>query len=84
VLLLLARQFATAAQLAALRQPVFEAADVNRFAAVVAETGAVAAVEKMVERRVDAALEALEDAPIDAAARSALAVLAITATDRRA
>jgi geranylgeranyl diphosphate synthase type I len=61
-----------------------EAADVNRFAAVVAETGAVAAVEKMVERRVDAALEALEDAPIDAAARSALAVLAITATDRRA
>jgi geranylgeranyl diphosphate synthase type I len=84
VLLVLARQLATATQLAALRQPVFEAADIDRLAAVVAETGAVDAVERMVERRVDAALEALEHAPIEAESRSTLAELAITATQRRA
>jgi geranylgeranyl diphosphate synthase type I len=84
VLLVLARQLATATQLAALRQPVFEAADIDRLAAVVAETGAVDAVERMVERRVDAALEALEHAPIEAESRSTLAELAITATQRGA
>jgi geranylgeranyl diphosphate synthase type I len=60
-----------------------EEVDVDRLAGVVAETGAVAAVEIMVERRAGAAIDALGAAPIDPAARSALTDLAIAATDRR-
>jgi geranylgeranyl diphosphate synthase, type I len=84
VLLLLARELATAAQRTALRQLPDDAADVARLSDVVAETGAVDAVEAMVEHRITTALDALVGAPIDPASRSALADLAITATSRRA
>jgi geranylgeranyl diphosphate synthase type I len=84
VLLLLARQLATRAQRAALRELPADAADVARLTDVVAETGAVDAVEAMVEHRISTALDALVGAPIDPASRSALADLAITATSRRA
>lgn len=84
VLLLLARRLATPTQRKALRQPPREAADLAQLADVVAETGAVDAVEAMVERRTEIAMDALASAPIEAASRSALADLAITATSRRA
>jgi geranylgeranyl diphosphate synthase, type I len=84
VLLLLARQLATAAQRTALRELPDDAADVARLTDLVAETGAIDAVEAMVEHRINTALDALVGAPIDPAARSALADLAITATSRRA
>lgn len=83
-LLLIARQLATTAQLAALRQAPLEASDLDRLADVVAETGAAAVVEAMVQDRVDTAFDALDQAPIDPAARRALADLAITATQRPA
>jgi geranylgeranyl diphosphate synthase type I len=84
VLLLLARQLATAAQRNALRELPDDAADIARLTDVVAETGAIDAVEAMVEHRITTALDALVGAPIGPAARSALADLAITATSRRA
>jgi geranylgeranyl diphosphate synthase type I len=84
VLLLTARRLATAAQRAALGQPPLDADDVDRLAGVVAATGAVAAIEAMVEPHAKAAIDALDPAPIDATARSALTDLAITATSRRA
>lgn len=84
VLLLLARRLATPTQRKALRQPPADAADLAQLADVVAETGAVEAVEAMVERRTEIAMDALAGAPIEAASRSALADLAITATSRRA
>jgi geranylgeranyl diphosphate synthase type I len=51
---------------------------------VVAETGAVDAVEAMVERRTRIAIDALAVAPIEPSSRSALTELAVTATYRRA
>jgi geranylgeranyl diphosphate synthase, type I len=84
VLLLMARQLATTAQLAALRQAPLEASDLDRLADVVAETGAAAVVEAMVQDRVETAFDALDQAPIEPAARRALADLAITATQRPA
>jgi geranylgeranyl diphosphate synthase type I len=83
-LLLLARARATAAQRAELdRRGPRTAADVDRLAAIVADTGAVATVEAMVDERVDAALTVLHAAPIDTAARAALTALAVSATHRR-
>jgi geranylgeranyl diphosphate synthase type I len=61
-----------------------EVADLDRLADVVTETGAVEAVEAMVERRIGTALDALAEAPIDPASRSSLTELAITATRRQA
>ena len=84
VLLLLARRLATPSQRKALRQPPGDPADLEQLADVVAETGAVDAVEAMVERRTEIAMDALAGAPIEGASRSALADLAITATSRRA
>lgn len=84
VLLLLARRLATPTQRKALRQPPGDAADLAQLADVVAETGAVDAVEAMVVRRTEIAMDALAGAPIEAASRSALADLAISATSRRA
>jgi geranylgeranyl diphosphate synthase type I len=84
VLLLLARRLATPSQRKALRQPPGDPADLEQLADVVAETGAVDAVEAMVERRTEIAMDALAGAPIEAASRSALGDLAITATSRRA
>ena len=84
VLILLARRFATPAQKTALRRLPREAADLDRLLDVVTETGAVDAVEAMVERRIGTALDALAEAPIDPASRSALTELAITAAHRQA
>jgi geranylgeranyl diphosphate synthase, type I len=84
VLLLLARRLATPAQKTALQRLPREAADLNQLADVVTETGAVEAVEAMVEHRIGTALDALTEAPIDAASRSALTELAISATQRQA
>ncbi|GAB3948720.1 polyprenyl synthetase family protein [Micromonospora vulcania] len=81
-LLMLARQLATPTQLAALER----AADgpVDRLAELVADTGAVARVERMIAERVGDALAALDAAPVDRTARTALTGLTTAATDRRA
>ena len=94
VLLVLARELATTAERAELDRGMAAEADgghaihdegvVARLADVVAATGAVARVEEMIGRRVSDALAALETAPIDRLARSALADLALAATRRRA
>ncbi|MFF3867133.1 polyprenyl synthetase family protein [Micromonospora sp. NPDC001898] len=85
-LLMLARQFATPAQRRALDRAgaVTGAREVSRLAQVVVDTGAVARVERMISDRVAEALAALETAPIDETARTALTGLATAATDRRA
>ncbi|MEU8126097.1 polyprenyl synthetase family protein [Micromonospora sp. DT15] len=81
-LLTLARELATPAQLAALER----AADgsVDTFAELVAETGAVTRVEQMIAERVSDALAALDTAPVDQTARTALTGLATAAANRRA
>ncbi|MEV0717410.1 polyprenyl synthetase family protein [Asanoa sp. NPDC050611] len=80
-LLLLARRLAKPAQAAQLAQPV--AADLTRLAEIVADTGAVAVVETMIENRVELALAALDRAPLDGTTDAALRALAVTATQRR-
>ncbi|MEU4527002.1 polyprenyl synthetase family protein [Micromonospora ureilytica] len=81
-LLMLARELATPAQLTALER----AADgpVETLARLVAETGAVARVEQMIAERVGDALAALDAAPVDQTARTALTGLATAAANRRA
>ncbi|WP_406077722.1 polyprenyl synthetase family protein [Micromonospora sp. NBC_00858] len=81
-LLMLARQLATPAQLNALERAGAE--PVDRLAELVADTGAVARVERMIAERVGDALAALDAAPVDRTARTALTGLAVAATDRRA
>ncbi|MFI5893422.1 polyprenyl synthetase family protein [Actinoplanes sp. NPDC051513] len=78
-LLLLARQLATPAQLSLL-----ETADLARIAQVIADTGAVARVESMIQERVAAAIAALAAAPLAAEARAALIELTVRATQRPA
>ncbi|WP_327033295.1 polyprenyl synthetase family protein [Micromonospora ureilytica] len=81
-LLMLARELATPAQLTALER----AADgpVETLAGLVAETGAVTRVEQMIAERVGDALAALDTAPVDQTARTALTGLATAAANRRA
>ncbi|MGC4810388.1 polyprenyl synthetase family protein [Micromonospora sp. DT228] len=81
-LLMLARELATPAQLTALER----AADgpVDTLAELVAETGAVTRVEQMIAERVGDALAALDAAPVDQTARTALTGLATAAANRRA
>lgn len=81
-LLMVARQLATPAQLRVLER----AGDgpVDRLAELVAETGAVTRVERMIAERVGDALAALDAAPVDRTARTALTGLATAATNRRA
>ncbi|RQX14184.1 polyprenyl synthetase [Micromonospora ureilytica] len=81
-LLMLARELATPAQLTALER----AADgpVETLAGLVAETGAVTRVEQMIAERVGDALAALDTAPVDETARTALTGLATAAANRRA
>lgn len=81
-LLMLARELATPAQLTALER----AADgsVDTLAELVAETGAVTRVEQMIAERVSDALAALDAAPVDQTARTALTGLATAAANRRA
>ncbi|WP_189193425.1 polyprenyl synthetase family protein [Micromonospora fulviviridis] len=86
VLLTLARQLADPAQRRALERAgaVTEAREVARLADLVRETGAVARVERMIADRVTEAQAALDTAPIDGTARTALTGLATAATTRRA
>jgi geranylgeranyl diphosphate synthase type I len=81
-LLMLARELATPAQLTALER----AADgpVDTLAGLIAETGAVTRVEQMIAERVSDALAALDAAPVDQTARTALTGLATAAANRRA
>ncbi|MCO1596543.1 polyprenyl synthetase family protein [Micromonospora sp. RHAY321] len=81
-LLMLARELATPAQLDALERA--SGGPVDRLAELVAETGAVARVERMIAERVGDALAALDAAPVDRTARTALTGLAVAATNRRA
>ncbi|KAB1914969.1 polyprenyl synthetase family protein [Micromonospora sp. AMSO31t] len=86
VLLMLARQLGTPAQRRALERAgtVTGAGEVARLADLVRDTGAVARVERMIADRVTEAQVALDDAPIDGTARTALTGLATAATTRRA
>ncbi|MER5605067.1 polyprenyl synthetase family protein [Micromonospora tulbaghiae] len=85
-LLMLARQLADPAQRRALERAgsVTSAREVDRLADVVRDTGATARVERMISDRVTEALAALDTAPIDETARTALTGLATAATARRA
>ncbi|MFU8850945.1 polyprenyl synthetase family protein [Micromonospora sp. SL1-18] len=85
-LLMLARQLATPFQRRALDRAgtVTGVREVTGLAELVADTGAVARVERMITERVAEALTALDTAPIDGAARTALASLAHAAAQRRA
>ena len=58
------------------------AADLELLRDLIVETGALAAVETLIDERVDRADAALARAPLDAEARSALAELAYAATHR--
>ena len=85
-LLMLARQLATPSQRRALERAgtVTGAREVARLAELVADTGAVDRVERMISDRVDDALNALDSASIDETARTALTGLATATTSRRA
>ncbi|WP_433389145.1 polyprenyl synthetase family protein [Micromonospora sp. KLBMP9576] len=86
VLLTLARQLATPSQRRALGQLGVGAGDaqVARLAELVADTGAVDRVERMISDRVAEALDALDTVSIDETTRTALTGLATAATNRRA
>ncbi|MEV4623053.1 polyprenyl synthetase family protein [Asanoa sp. NPDC049573] len=79
VLLLLARRLANPAQQAELARP----REIDRVAEIVADTGAVAMVDAMIDNRISAALTALDGAPVDGSTRAALGALAVAATQRR-
>ncbi|SCE85087.1 geranylgeranyl diphosphate synthase, type I [Micromonospora coriariae] len=81
-LLMLARQLATPAQLRELDRA--GEGRVDRLAELIADTGAVARVERMIAERVGDALAALDATPLDRTARTALTGLATAATNRRA
>jgi geranylgeranyl diphosphate synthase type I len=78
-LLMLARRMAIPAQLSEL-----DSADIERTAEIVAETGAPARVEEMIQARVSEGVTALTSAPIDPEARGVLIELATVATQRPA
>jgi geranylgeranyl diphosphate synthase, type I len=86
VLVAVAREKATARQAAALDRllgdPSIGAAGVAEFRGLLADTGAQAECETMIDRYVTEALAALESAPVTPQARAALADLAIAATAR--
>jgi geranylgeranyl diphosphate synthase type I len=78
-LVMLARERATPAQLAAL-----DSADLEAVKQAIRDTGAVDAVEALIAQRCAEAVDALTDAPIDATARAALIELAASAGNRTA
>ncbi|SCL23766.1 geranylgeranyl diphosphate synthase, type I [Micromonospora nigra] len=84
-LLMLARQLARPGQRRALDRAGADVGDreITRLAELVADTGAVARVERMIDERVAEALTALDSAAIDETARTALTGLATAATHRR-
>ncbi|GIH68161.1 polyprenyl synthetase family protein [Sphaerimonospora thailandensis] len=87
--MLIARALAEASDVQAqavrslLGDPDLDARGVERLRSVIEDTGALAACEGMIKRYLDDALHALEQAPIDETARTALAALAVAATTRR-
>jgi geranylgeranyl diphosphate synthase type I len=95
-LLMLARQLATPAQRAELewdpagaaipadRSGGSHGAEIERRARVIAETGAIEAIEALILQRVEHGVAALVSAPLDDEARAALTDLAVTATHRPA
>jgi geranylgeranyl diphosphate synthase, type I len=92
-LLMLARQLATRTQHAELAQAPAGAVipadgsggpSLTRLAEVIADTGAPARVEALIEQRVALGVAALADVPVHADARAALTALAVTATHRPA
>jgi geranylgeranyl diphosphate synthase, type I len=87
VLVAVAREKATRSQAAALERMLGDRsigeAGVAAFRQLLAETGALAECEAMIDRYVTEALAALETAPVPEQARAALAELAIAATARR-
>jgi geranylgeranyl diphosphate synthase, type I len=82
VLLEMARSMASPAQRAELDRQLAAGGDTDagRLAALVAETGAAAQVERMIRRRVGEAIAVVQTAAIHPAARIALADLAVVAT----
>ncbi|HET9519360.1 MAG TPA: polyprenyl synthetase family protein [Actinoplanes sp.] len=97
VLMMLARQLATPAQLAELdrgatgpRTPDHpdagptDALEIERLADIIGQTGAVSRVEAMIGQRVTEAVAALAAAPVHQQARDALTHLAVAATRRPA
>jgi geranylgeranyl diphosphate synthase type I len=87
VLVAIAREKATAAQAGTLDRllgdPSIGPGGVAEFRALLAETGALAECEMMIDRYVTEALAALEPLPATPEAKAALAALAIAATARR-
>ncbi|GAB3891635.1 polyprenyl synthetase family protein [Microbispora bryophytorum] len=87
VLIARALASATPAQTAVVRSllgdPALDAEGVGQLRTVIEETGALAACEGMIKRYLDDALHALDQAPIEEEARTALAALAVAATSRR-
>ena len=87
VLAAVAREKATRRQAAALDRLLGDRsageAGVAAFRGLLAETGALAECEAMIDRYVTEALAALESAPVTAEAKAALAELAVAATARR-
>jgi geranylgeranyl diphosphate synthase, type I len=86
VLVALAAQRAGAAQLRALRaglgDPALDEAGVERLRSIIAQTGALDEVEERIAALTDAALAALDEAPVTALAREVLGELAVAATER--
>jgi geranylgeranyl diphosphate synthase type I len=87
VLMAIARERADAAQTRLLDRhlgdPLLSEAARNDVRAVLADTGALAECELMIDRKVSQALAAIADAPITEPSRAALADLAVVSTARR-
>lgn len=87
--MLVARTLAAAspAQAEAVRttlgDPELDVDGVERLRQIIEETGALLACEEMIKKYLEDALGSLDDAPITAEARTALAELAVAATSRR-
>lgn len=86
VLVALALERATPAQAAVVRtllgDPALDASGVRALQEVIVDTGALDAVESMIDERTEQALAALADAPVTAQGRDTLADLAVAATAR--
>jgi geranylgeranyl diphosphate synthase type I len=66
-----------------LGDPELDAEGIERLRTIIEETGALASCEGMIKNYLDDALHALERAPIEETARTALGSLAVAATSRR-
>ncbi len=88
VLVELARRLATAGQRAALDRllgdPTLDSSGVAALRSLITGTGALAAVERLIDRTTEAALQALDRAPFATQASQVLARLAVAATSRQA